>query len=129
MKIIGRHEEISLLETLCSSPEPEFLALYGRRRVGKTFLIRQFFREKKGVVFFNVTGAKDAPMSEQIEHFTKQMGDVFYNGIELQPGKNWDKSFEMLTRTFKDQVAKKIILFFDEPSLDGNAELSLSSIA
>ena len=40
-KIVGRKEEQKVLDQLLTSEKPEFLAVYGRRRVGKTFLIRQ----------------------------------------------------------------------------------------
>ncbi len=45
-KIIGREKEKNKLSKILSSREAEFLAIYGRRRVGKTFLIREFLREK-----------------------------------------------------------------------------------
>ena len=43
MKIIGRKEEMRELERLTNSGMPEFVAVYGRRRVGKTFLVKEFF--------------------------------------------------------------------------------------
>lgn len=45
-KIIGRNKEIKILQELLNSPESEFLVVYGRRRVGKTFLIREFFKKQ-----------------------------------------------------------------------------------
>ena len=39
--LIGRSEEINILERYCESPKSEFVAVYGRRRVGKTFLVRE----------------------------------------------------------------------------------------
>ena len=45
-EIVGRKKEIELLQQIVESEEPEFVAIYGRRRVGKTFLIKQFFKEK-----------------------------------------------------------------------------------
>jgi uncharacterized protein len=116
MHLIGRNEETKALSQLYESDSPEFLALYGRRRIGKTFLIREFFKSKEGCIFFNVTGAKDAPMREQIKHFTSQLSDTFYSGIELKEGKNWDEAFAQLTKTIKEQTPqdKKIVLFFDE---------------
>ena len=53
MAIIGREEESQELTAFLSSDVPEFLAIYGRRRVGKTFLIRHFF-EKQKVIFLNI---------------------------------------------------------------------------
>ncbi len=50
-KIIGRAGEKAILQQVYSSNKPEFVALYGRRRIGKTYLIREFFRQKE-VIFF-----------------------------------------------------------------------------
>ena len=49
-KIIGRKEELQELQRLYESDRPEFVAVYGRRRVGKTFLVREMFRDRKSVV-------------------------------------------------------------------------------
>lgn len=113
VKIVGREDEVQTLRSFLESDRPEFLAIYGRRRIGKTYLIRSFF-EGEDVIFFNVTGTKDGLLSDQIAHFTKQIGDVFYRGVQLKSGKNWDKTFEILTDAFKTIQNKKIILFFDE---------------
>jgi AAA+ ATPase superfamily predicted ATPase len=53
MELIGRNREIETLQRYRDSDDPEFVVLYGRRRVGKTYLIRQFFHDK---FFFYVTG-------------------------------------------------------------------------
>ena len=45
-KIIGRKEEQKTLQDCYESNKPEFVAVYGRRRIGKTFLVKQFFKEK-----------------------------------------------------------------------------------
>lgn len=112
--IIGRDEETATLQNLFDSNKPEFLALYGRRRVGKTYLIRQFF-EKKEVIFFNVTGSKDGSRSKQLAHFIQQIGKVFYGGASLVVPKNWDDAFNVLTEAINKQAEnKKIILFLDE---------------
>ncbi|GJM07561.1 MAG: ArsR family transcriptional regulator [marine bacterium B5-7] len=114
--LIGREAELEILEEFLATDSPEFLAIYGRRRVGKTFLIRHFFSEQD-VIFFDVTGAKDASLKEQIKHFTQQLGKVFYNykRARLIPGKNWDETFELLTEALEDAKGnKKIVLFFDE---------------
>ncbi len=112
--LVGRDEEISTLQRLLDSNKPEFLALYGRRRVGKTYLIRQFF-EKKEVIFFNVTGSKKGSRLNQLKHFTQQIGKVFYGGVSLAVPKSWDDAFDVLTEAInKQEKNKKIILFFDE---------------
>lgn len=113
-KLIGRSSEEAILQQLLDSHQAEFLALYGRRRVGKTFLIRKFF-EKASVIFFNVTGAKSAPMTEQLRHFTQQVSTVFHSNAKLAMPENWDAAFELLTDAINNTPKnKKIVLFFDE---------------
>lgn len=60
MNLVGRDDEIQLLENLLSSAKTEFLAIYGRRRIGKTYLIREFFRGKKEVIFLMLPEQKEA---------------------------------------------------------------------
>jgi len=114
--VTGREAELNILGEFLSTDSPEFLAIVGRRRVGKTFLIRKFF-EKKNVIFFDVTGAKDMALKGQIKHFTHQIGKIFYNykRAQLVAGKNWDETFELLTEAIEGMKGtKKIVLFFDE---------------
>ena len=114
MPIIGRAAEVRLLQRVLSSQQPEFLSLCGRRRIGKTFLIKQFFSEKK-CLFLSVTGEKGAPMKQQIQHVTRAIGQVFYPGAKLAVGKNWDDTFALLTEAFNTASKRqKIVLFFDE---------------
>ena len=51
-KILGRKPEIKILKDIFTSSEAEFLAIYGRRRVGKTHLIKEYFSEK-GIYMIN----------------------------------------------------------------------------
>ena len=53
MKIIGRYSEMEQIRRLYEAHSPEFVVVYGRRRVGKTFLINQFFKDN---FTFKVTG-------------------------------------------------------------------------
>jgi len=79
-KVIGRLSEQSLLKKLLKSMKSEFLALYGRRRIGKTFLIKGFFRSQN-CVFFYVMGIQNGTFTEQISEFTKAISETFYDGI------------------------------------------------
>jgi AAA+ ATPase superfamily predicted ATPase len=111
--MIGRQEEGQVLKELLNSKKAEFLAVYGRRRVGKTYLIREFF-QKKGI-FFNVTGTKDGRLIEQLSHFLDELSTVFYSGLPLKEVKSWDEAFKLLTRAISEaNPKKKIILFLDE---------------
>lgn len=58
--LIGRKAEQEIFHTIYPSKRPELVAIYGRRRVGKTFLVRQFFACASEAVFFNSTGTKEA---------------------------------------------------------------------
>lgn len=110
-KIIARHREIKTLDRLFRSGKPEFLAVYGRRRVGKTFLIREFFKDKG--IFFHLTGIKDAPVRKQLKNFTQECKRIFG---ELSPSlTNWQDAFFFLSEIIeKRQGKERIILFFDE---------------
>jgi AAA+ ATPase superfamily predicted ATPase len=52
--IIGRKWEQKLLNRYFESGKPEFVAVYGRRRIDKTFLIREFFDKKFAFYFSRV---------------------------------------------------------------------------
>jgi len=114
IKIVGRIEEQSILDQAFNSRRAEFIALYGRRRVGKTFLVRLFF-ESKPCFFFHATGIQDSPIEEQLIQFARQLGLTFYNGAPLSPSANWMDAFENLNKAI-DQLAKgkKVVIFLDE---------------
>ena len=60
---VGRERELKKLNMMYQSDQFEFAVLYGRRRVGKTTLIREFMREKQGVYYISVEGAKKENLS------------------------------------------------------------------
>ncbi len=121
LEITGRKKEIKLLQRLYERDDPDFLALYGRRRVGKTYLIRNFF---KGVpcTYFEITGLKDGSLKEQIQLFTEKLDKIFLTHHSKNPPKSWLKALHLLTECIEKRHKKeKIILFFDElPWLSGN---------
>lgn len=71
MKIIGRENEQNLLWKLRNSKKPEFLVVYGRRRVGKTYLIREYFNNNFS---FYTTGVSDKLMVDQLRAFNYSLG-------------------------------------------------------
>lgn len=111
--VVGREAEIKILDVLHQAKEAQFLVLYGRRRVGKTYLIREYFKDKG--LFFELTGIKKGTMQDQLESFSEVFSSVFYEGIKLNRPRNWRDAFSLLTNTLKNvESNKKIILFFDE---------------
>ncbi len=115
-ELFCRDAELLILEKIFNSESPEFLAIYGRRRVGKTFLVRSYFSTKENAIFFNSTGMRDGTLSEQLTNFTEEIGNAFlYKGAKLEIGDNWRDTFKILTDNITAAPpTKKIVLFFDE---------------
>ena len=110
MNIIGRHEEQNALQQYVDSDKPELLAVYGRRRVGKTFLIREYF--KKSFSFY-ISGLANASKGEQLENFNATLG--FYGKTVYPRAKNWLESFRQLVHLLEHSKKKgKKVIFIDE---------------
>lgn len=114
-KILCRETHTNMLSTLINSNQAEFLAVYGRRRVGKTFLIRSFC-EDQDALFFHFSGMKDTPLPHQLENFTKRISEVFIGPhAKLETPKTWRNAFRMLHDYIATQKpGTKIIIFLDE---------------
>lgn len=111
-EIIGRTNEKKVLNRLLTSKQAEFLALYGRRRIGKTYLIKHYF-ENNNCVFFHATGIQDGKMQDQLVQFSKQIGSTFYNGAILQAPKSWIDAFEDLMKAIQQIPKNKKVRLFD----------------
>lgn len=114
VRIIERTNETQILTDFLSSNRPEFLAVYGRRRVGKTYLIKNFFSSKT-CTFLSMTGIKDGSFLEQRSECCKQISQAFYAGINVAIPKTWLGVFELLNKAIINvPTNKKIVVFFDE---------------
>lgn len=115
-QIIGRNDEIKRLNALVESQRSEFVALYGRRRVGKTFLINQLFKDEFA---FKMTGVIEGSLNDQFTAFCDAM-DEFGFDIPEKP-KDWMSAFIMLKNALKCTIkdGKRCIIFIDElPAMD-----------
>lgn len=111
--IIGRQQEIAQLQAVYESEDPQFLAIYGRRRIGKTFLISEFFRDKG--VYFEITGMKNGTLAEQLFQFAFEYSRQFSPELRISPPQSWAKALNLLYEAIeKVDPEKKVILFFDE---------------
>lgn len=111
--IVAREEEKQLLNRIFHSSNPEFLAVYGRRRVGKTFLIRNFFRNKG--FFFEITGSIHTTTRVQLDNFHAEYSALFDEEKDSNPPKTWREAFRRLKKSLETiKSNQKIILFFDE---------------
>lgn len=113
--IIGRRHEQEILANCVESDKAEFIAIYGRRRIGKTFLVKQYFAEKFD---FYITGVYKITRSEQLRLWQEQLKQ--YSGIKRQKPKDWFEAFTQLREYIETLGGKeKIIIFIDElPWLD-----------
>ena len=109
--LVGREKELHLLHDIQNDDSSHFVAVYGRMREGKTFLIREAF----GYRFtFQHAGLSEGGMKEQIYAFTSSLKDAGYD-VKKQP-KNWLEAFEALKDVIRLSSEKKKIIFIDELS-------------
>ena len=107
--LIGREQEQVLLQSLLKSDQSEFVAIYGRRRVGKTFLVRETFNY---TFAFQHTGLLDAPMSEQLNEFRESL---YSAGLpQSTKPKTWGDAFRLLQRLLAGLPEGKKVVFIDE---------------
>ncbi len=113
-KLIGRKDEQNDLNSYYTTSKSEFIAVYGRRRVGKTFLIKEFFNNKFD---FYLTGLANANTKEQLVNFhasVRKHGKTNYTFA-----KTWFEAFEQLIHLLENLNVRKKVVFLDElPWLD-----------
>ncbi len=113
-KIIGRENEIGIFREIERSKKAHFVAVYGRRRVGKTYLIRQYFSHSKSL-YLEATGVKDASIKDQLKKFGEAIAKAFFDNAPIETPASWDKAFKTVTeRIQKLSHRKKIVMFLDE---------------
>ena len=110
--IIGRKEEQKRLNKVYNSKEAEFVAIYGRRRIGKTYLIREFFTKKK-CKFFHATGLQNGNQKNQLKKFAEAISETFFDNVPLESPKAWDEALSILHKQIM-KSDEKIVMFFDE---------------
>ena len=111
---IGREAEIRTLRNICDSGKAEFVAVYGRRRVGKTYLIQQFF--SSGFAF-SATGIIDGNRDEELFAFTSALVTAGYIGPKPV---TWLEAFEALKTTLDGQKhhGRRVIYIDELPCFD-----------
>jgi uncharacterized protein len=111
--LIGRAKESKIFQQIVASKKPEFVGVYGRRRIGKTFLIQQCLAQTD--VYLECTGLKDGNTKTQLANFIQRFSAVFYPQLSLSTPRDWRSAFTLLTTEIKKIPAtKKIVLFLDE---------------
>ncbi len=111
-KLIGRHNEKKLIQEALNSGAPELVALFGRRRVGKTFLIKQSLQEK---IVFEFVATREAKLAAQLKNFAKALGKAAGNPKLYRTPDNWSDAFDQLSNFLIPKLyAQRAVVFLDE---------------
>lgn len=114
--MVGRKEEIRILESLKKSTKSAFVAIYGRRRVGKTYMVRNVFKNR---FTFYITGIANIDLASQLTNFHAGLIRYFPWMEDKKVPKNWFQAFQYLISSLEVSRDSRKILFFDElPWLD-----------
>lgn len=115
MNIIGRRDEQDVINECLESKRPEFLLVYGRRRVGKTYLIKEFFRNEFS---FYATGVPGEKTKDQLSAFHDYL--IQYGSEKSSAPQNWMEAFQRLRTLLEQENVKrdiwcgKRVVFLDE---------------
>ena len=115
MKIIGRKREKDSLMQCLISKRPEFVVVYGRRRVGKTYLVREYFNKQFS---FYATGLTDEKTKGQLRGFQVSLNE--YGDEDKSIPKDWFEAFTRLRKllegdkVYREPVNNKRVIFLDE---------------
>lgn len=112
-KIIGRKQEIDTLSRCIESDKAELIAVYGRRRIGKTFLVKNLLRDKFD---FYTTGIYKGSRQEQLRFFNRQLSE--YSGMPYPMVNNWYDAFDQLKHYLSQKKGKAIVFLDEMPWMD-----------
>jgi hypothetical protein len=111
-EIIGRKPELNVLKSAIVSKEAELIAIYGRRRIGKTYLIRNYYEDR---LAFELTGMNDGTLKAQLLQFSKALQQAANAPLPLAPPASWVEAFTALEKMLGTlNKKKKWVVFFDE---------------
>lgn len=113
MRFLGRRKEYQELDSIYKQPQSSILVLYGRRRIGKSYLIKHFASHFPNLCF---EGLEEEPTKTQIGHFAKQLAAQIADPLLKRAHfSNWNDVFDYLTIYIQSRKSKKkLVLFFDE---------------
>ncbi|MCB0842972.1 MAG: AAA family ATPase [Bacteroidetes bacterium] len=111
-ELIGRKKEVKDLEAALQSNRPEFVAIVGRRRVGKTFLIKETYGS---FIDFELTGLQHAKKSDQLQNFIFALKSQLPDFQIKKKPKSWLEAFFLLSNALEEKgKQEKLVVFLDE---------------
>ena len=108
---VGRKRERRIFSDALNSSESALFAVVGRRRVGKTFMIRNLYSDN---FIFDMVGLQNGSEENQLRIFVNKLAEYSKSSMPLEQPKDWLFAFDLLTKYLKKSRSKKRILFFDE---------------
>lgn len=117
--IIGRKNEIQVLQEALTSNEAEMVAVLGRRRIGKTFLVTSTYQDH---ITFELSGTQGATLQQQLRNFKDELESISNAPFPIAIPDDWLGAFQLLKQYLKRvESDKKKVVFFDElPWLAGH---------
>jgi AAA+ ATPase superfamily predicted ATPase len=111
--LVGREKESKILTSALQTKQSELIAVYGRRRVGKTYLIRNIYHD---TLILECIGMHKASLKQQLEQFKNAIQNLTGTSIPVETPKNWSQAFILLQKILENISAteKKKVIFFDE---------------
>lgn len=124
--LIGRHAEQKALGQIVKSSEAEFVVIYGRRRIGKTFLVNTVFDD---CYAFKLTGLAKKSKREQLANFTTAL-NRYGNGRKFTKPRTWYEAFDKLRKLLEEKhIEGKKVVFIDElPWMDSRGSNLVSAL-
>lgn len=110
-ELIGRTKEAAQLRRVIETGNPEFIAMIGRRRVGKTYLIKQVLGND---LCFDLTGIQHASKKENLIAFYIAIAKYFPTIPEIEKKKTWIEAFHQLSEIVENHVKGRKVIFLDE---------------
>ncbi len=111
-EVIGRYSELQNLQDLWNKKPASLVAFYGRRRVGKSYLLKAFSKSKKNLLF---EALEHQATEKQIEWFLKQFSDQHKDfNLKNMAWADWSQAFDYLTEYLNQNKKNKIFIVFDE---------------
>jgi uncharacterized protein len=123
---VGRENEMATFKILLASKQAELVTVIGRRRVGKTYLIKNAFKNQ---IDFHFTGVKNADKVSMLQEFNLKILELSKGKLGMQVSNTWLDAFRLLKQYIQSlKSKKKKVIFIDEfPWLDGHKSRFLSA--
>jgi uncharacterized protein len=111
-RLVGRQIETEQLLSKLDSNKAELVAVLGRRRIGKTFLVNEVYKPN---MLFQFTGLFKSNLGDHMSRFAKRLQEAYHGKYDIETPNSWFEAFDLLQQLVEDQKSKsKKVIFLDE---------------